>query len=253
MSNIILGSDGIAIRQGIYEESSVSKTDLGRFIDFQDGRRFRYCQASGAITKGHMAAAGAVVANDNTVTQTGMTVSISGGYIGAKVIKVLLAAATTANLYAGGFFVVEGGTGLGQCHRIKKNKAGGASVASPCELTLYDPLVVALDATSIISLTKNKYKDVVVDPATVVREPIGVPLITITAGGYYFWAQTRGYCAIAVDTSDTVVTGQFVMNGSTVAGACEPVTATDVKIVPFGVVVQVAAADTYATIDLHLE
>jgi len=253
MSNVILGSDGIAIRQGIYQESSVQMTDLGRFIDFEDGRRFRYCKASGAITKGHMAAAGAAVANDNTVTQTGMTVTISGGKIGATVIKVLLSAATTANLYADGLFVVEGGTGLGQCHRIKSNKAGGASVASPCELTLYDPLVVALDATSIISLTKSKYKDVVVAPATVVREPVGVPLITITTGGYYFWAQTRGHAAIAVDTGDTILTGDYVMNGSTVAGACEPVTATDVTVVPFGIAVQVAAADTYATIDLKVE
>lgn len=252
MSNVILGANGIAIRQGIYQESSVALTDLGRFIDFEDGRKFRYCKASGAITKGHMAAAGAVVANDNTVTQTGMTVTISNGYVGETVIKVLLGAATTLNLYEDGLFVVEGGTGLGQCHRIKSNKAGGASVAVPCELTLYDPLVVALDATSIISLTKNKYKDVVVAPVTVVREPIGVPLITITTL-YYFWAQTRGHCAIVVDTGDTILTGDYVMNGSTVPGAVEPVTATDVTVVPFGIAVQIAAADTYATIDLHLE
>ena len=86
MSNIILGSDGIAIRQGIYQQKSDKMTDLGRFIDFQDGRRFRYCQANGNITRGHMAAAAAVVANDNTVTQTAMTVALSNGYIGEKVI-----------------------------------------------------------------------------------------------------------------------------------------------------------------------
>ena len=252
MSNIILGSDGIAIRQNVYEESSVKKTDLGRFIDFQDGRRFRYCQANGAITKGHMATAGAVVANDNTVTQTGMTVTISGGKIGAKKIDVLLAAATTKNLYADGFLTIEGGTGLGQMHKIKKNSAGGASVASPCTIWLYDALVVALDATSIITLTKSKFKDVIVAPGTVVAPPVGVPLITIT-DDYYFWAQTRGYAPVVVDDGDTVIIGDYVMGGETDAGACEPLTATDVTIVPYGICVQVAANDTYATIDLKLE
>jgi hypothetical protein len=252
MGNVILGSDGIAIRQGVYEEKVTQETDLGRFIDFQDGRRFRYCQADAAITRGHMAAAGAVVANDNTVTQTAMTVALSNGYIGEKEVSVLLAAATTAHLYADGFLSIEGGLGLGYLYRIKDNKAGGALYTTPCILTLYDPIVIALDATSIISLTKLKYKDVVVAPTTVVREPIGVPLIDIT-DNYYFWAQTRGPALIVVDDSDTVVTGQFVMGGDTDAGACEPVTATSSVIVPYGKVVQVAAADTYALIDLQLE
>ena len=252
MSNIILGSDGIAIRQSIYEESSVKKTDLGRFIDFQDGRRFRYCQADGAITKGHVCTTANVVANDNTVTQTGMTVDLSNGYIGKKVINVLLAAATTANLYEGGYLTIEGGTGLGQMFKIKSNKAGGASVAVPCELTLYDPILVALDATSIITLTKNKYKDVVVGAATtVVGSPIGVPLISIT-DNYYFWAQTRGYCPIVVDDDGALTVGMEVVMGGGDTGAV--VVCADATLSRrLGVAVQVAAQDTYATIDLMLE
>ena len=252
MSNVILGSDGITIRQGIYEEKSTQETDLGRFIDFEDGRRFRYCKASGAITKGHMCSSGTVVAADNTVTQTGMTVALSNGYIGETVINVLLGGATTLNLYEDGLFVVEGGTGIGQCHRIKKNKAGGAAVATPCELTLYDPLVVALDATSIISLTKNRYKDVVVTPATtLVGTPIGVPLITITTGGYYFWAQTRGYAAVMCDDDGTITVGNLVSGGGGDAGAVIACAADTAKA--YGVCIQIAAIDTHCTIDLKLE
>ena len=251
MSNVILGSDGIAIRQGIYEESSSAKTDLGRFIDFEDGRRFRYCKASGAITKGHMCSSGTVVANDNTVTQTGMTVALSNGYIGETVINVLLGAATTLNLYEDGLFVVEGGTGIGQCHRIKKNKAGGSSTSSPCELTLYDPLVVALDATSVITLTKNRYKDVVVTPAsTLVGTPIGVPLITVTTA-YYFWAQTRGYAAVMCDDDGTITVGDLVSGGGGDAGAVITCAADVAKA--YGVCIQIAATDTHCTIDLKLE
>lgn len=253
MGNIILGSDGITVRQGIYEESVSQKAELGRFLDFEDGRRFRYCKASGAITKGHLCTTANVVADDNTITQTGMTVAISNGYIGETVINVLLAAATTLNLYEDGLFVVEGGVGLGQAHRIRKNKAGGAAVATPCELTLYDGLVVALDATSIITLTKNRYKDVVIGAATtVVGSPIGVPLITVTTGGYYFWAQTRGYCPIVVDDDGTLTVGMEVVMGGGDTGAvlvCADATLSK----RLGVAIQVAAIDTYATIDLMLE
>jgi len=251
MGNQILGANGIAIRQGIYAEKSTMETDLGRFIDFEDGRRFRYCQANGEIIKGHMCSSGTVVANDNTITQTAMTVALSNGYIGETVINVLLGAATTANLYAGGYLTIEGGTGLGQIYKIKSNKAGGALYTTPCEITLYDGLIVALDATSIISLTKNRYKDVVVTPATtLVGTPIGVPLITVT-DNYYFWAQTRGYAAVVVDDDGSITVGNLVSGGGGDAGAIITCAADTAKA--YGVCVQVAAIDTYATVDLKLE
>lgn len=252
MGNIVIAEGGIPIQQGLYEESITKKAELGRKLPFSDGRVFRYCQADGAITRGHIAAAGAVVANDNTVTQTGMTIAISGGSIGAKVVKVLLAAATTANLYEDGLLVIEGGTGLGYAYRIKSNKAGGAAVATPCELTLYDPIVVALDDTSIITLTKNRFKDVVVNPATtIISTPIGVPLIDIT-DNYFFWAQTRGYAPIVVDDDGTLTVGMGVSGGGGDAGAAllEGATLASKRI---GIAVQVAAIDTYATVDLQLE
>jgi len=250
MSHIILGSDGIAIRQGIYEEPVSNENDLGRFIDFQDGRRFRYCQAGEALTRGHMTTPSVVVANDNTVTQTDMTVALSNGYIGETEISVLLAADTTKNLYADGFLTIEGGTGLGYMYKIKSNKAGGTPYTDPCELTLYDKIVVALDATSIITLTMCKYKDVIVNDTTVVATPLGVPLIDVT-DDYYFWLQTRGYAPVIVDDDGALTIGQLVGGGGGDAGAGIVIAADTTQA--WGVVVQVAAQDTYATIDLHLE
>ena len=251
MGNIILGSDGITIRQGIYQEKASPMTDLGRFIDFQDGRRFRYCQADGEVLRGHMAAAGAVVDNDNTVTQADMTVVLSNGYIGETEVSVLLLGDTTKNMYADGLLTIEGGLGLGYAYRIKKNSAGGEPYTAPCVLTLYDPIVVALDVTSIITLTKLKYKDVVEVPkGAEVATPIGVPLIDVT-DNYYFWAQTRGYAPLVVDTGDTLTIGQLVGVGSSVDGACDDITVVTQK--PYGVCVQIAATATYATIDLQLE
>lgn len=249
MSNVVMAYGGIPIQQGIYDQSITKKADLGTLLPFLDGRCFRYakCNASAGITKGHMAESPTVVANESTITQTGMAAQA----IGKSVINVLLTAAIAANLYEDGWFTVESSTGLGQCFHIKSNKAGGLAVATPCELTLYDPLVVATSATSVISLTKNKYANVVVVPTTAVGIPIGVPLITVTTG-YYFWAQTKGPAALEVDTADVLVIGQPVGYPTTpaVAGAVGIPTITD-NI--WGVALQVAVAAAYALVDLQLE
>ena len=249
MGNVVMAYGGIPVQQGIYEESSTKKTDLGRLLPFEDGRCFRYakCNASAGITKAHMSESPTVVGNESTITQTGMAAQA----IGKKVIDVLLTASIAVNLYEDGWFTIESSTGLGQCFRIKSHKAGGASIAAPCELTLYDPLIVATAATSVISLTKNKYANVVVVPTTAVGIPIGVPLITVTTG-YYFWAQTKGPAALVADTGDTFVIGQPVGYPETpaVAGAGGIPTITD-NI--WGVALQVAAADAYGLVDLQLE
>lgn len=253
MGNIVLAQGGIPIQQGIYEQLSTKKCELGRLLPFLDGRCFRYCyKATGAgITQGHIAAAAALHTSTDTVTQTGMTVAISGAKIGAKVIKVLLTVDVAAHLFDDGLLTIEDGTGKGYCYRIKSNKAGGTPVADACELTLYDPIVVALAADAVISLTKNRYQDVVVAPVDEKSTLVGVPLIAITAE-YYFWAQTKGLAAVMGDTANNPAAGDLVSIGSTTAGSCR--TGEGTVYQPFGVCIQPASgASKYCTIDLMLE
>ena len=253
MGNIVIAQGGIPIQQGIYEESITKKADLGRLLPFSDGRCFRYCyKATGAgITRGHIAAAAALNDSVDTVTQTGMTVTISGGHIGAKVIKVLLSADVAANLFDDGLLTIEDGTGLGYCYRIKSNKAGGTPVADACELTLYDPIVIALAADAVLSLTEHKYQNVVVAPVDEKSTLVGVPLIDITAE-YYFWAQTKGYAAVMSDTAQNPAAGDLVSIGTTTPGSCR--TGEGTVYQPFGVCIQIGSAHSkYCTIDLMLE
>ena len=248
MSNVILGSDGIAIRQGIYEQSATKKTDLGRFIDFQDGRRFRYCLCDGGPTRGTVCAAAAINGDADKVTQSGMSTQAAG----ETVIEVLLSDSVAAHLFDDGFLTIEAdasGDSEGYIYRIKKNKAGGASVAAPCELTLYDKLQVALTSASILSLTVNRYQDVIVAPTSAAASAIGVPLIDVT-DDYYFWAQTRGYAAVLAASSNNPSAGNVVSVGGT-AGYIR--TAQGTTYQPVGVCIQPAAASTYTTIDLMLE
>jgi len=242
MGNILLPADGITIRQGIYEESSTQKTELGRFIDFEDGRRFRYCKADGAITKGHMCQSPAIDSDHTEVVQTGYGITAGD----KDNISVLLSAAPSANQYADGFLICNKGTGLGQIYKIKKNTAA----YDPCKIWLYDKVITTIAETAEITLIKNKYLDVVVAPTTVSGAPVGIPLISVT-DDYYFWAQSRGYAPLVVDDSSTLVVGDRVIFGGTDEGAGDP--AADDTSVSYGTVIYVATADEYAIVDLHLE
>jgi len=239
MSNIILGSDGIAIRQGIYQQSFDAKTDLGRFIPLEDGRIFRYCKCDGGITIGYLCVSPTFDDDDDQVAQTNY-----GFAVGSKDnISVLLGAAPTANQYADGLLVVSDGDGEGQSYRIRKNTA-----VIPIKIWLYDEVITAVADGDDITLMKNKYLDVIVSEVAGIATPIGVPLITIT-DNYYFWAQTRGYVGVLVDGSAAPVVGDNVMAGAAgtvrvAAGAVDPV---------IGVCVFAAPTGEYCIVDLHLE
>ena len=238
-----LNADGIVIRQGIYQESLTQKADLGRFIDLEDGRRYRYCKAEGAITKGHVCQSAAVVGDQMDIAQTAILA------IGDKDdLSIVVDAAPTKNDYAEGFLFVNDGDGQGEMYKIKKN-----SGASPCIVSLYDAIRVATASGSELSMIQSKYKDVFVCAAG--AQPtgaiVGVPNITVTTGGYYFWAQTKGYCAMHIETAITVGI-DVTLADTTTAGAVElRAVYTDVIL---GLALHTSTEDLdYGVIDLKLE
>lgn len=240
-----LHADGIVVRQGIYQESLTQNADLGRFIDLEDGRRYRYCKAEGAITKGHVCQSAAIDGNHNYVTQTGYTLAIGD----KDDINVLMGGTVVKNDYAEGFLVVNNDTGEGEMYKVRKN----SGAYSPCVISLYDAIRVATAAASELSLIQSKYRDVFVCAAG--AQPtgvlVGVPNITVTTGGYFFWAQTRGFCTVQVETAATVGIAVTIAD-TTTAGAVELKAAlTDLTV---GTALYTADADLdYIVVDLKLE
>lgn len=250
MGNVILGSDGIAIRQGIYEAKADKMTDLGRFIDFEDGRRFRYCLSNGGTSRGLMNAAVPINNNAAGITQTGMTVALSNGYVGEKEVNVQLGgAAATAHEFDDGLLVVENDDGAGYAYRIRKNNAQGAAYTTPCAVTLYDPIKVEFAINNVISLFHNKHFDVITAPTTEKGPPVGVPLCDV-ANNYYFWAQTRGYAPILRHSSGTLTAGKLCGIGD---AAGKPADQAQHYTYIWGLCIFAASASRYATIDLMLE
>lgn len=121
------------------------------------------------------------------------------------------------NQYAGGYFIVGAGTGIGQTLKIASHAAAAASATFV--VTLEDPIQVTLDATSTVSLMANPYKQTVISPATTVTGGTAgatiypVPAATlptfnattglaVTAGTpQYYYLVTHGPAAVISDSS----------------------------------------------------
>lgn len=125
------------------------------------------------------------------------------------------------NQFAGGWAVVASGTGIGQHFQIASHQP--AANAATFVVTLAEPLSVALDATSKISLIGNPAKNVIISPATTATgSPVGAtfyPIAASTAPTYngttgalstagtpqYAFVISSGPAAILVDNSVTNV------------------------------------------------
>jgi len=156
--------------------------------------------------------------------------------IGATVISVT----STANLAAAPWSTKDGGAegyiyfnvaaGLGQCYKIKGHDAFSGTSEIP--ITLYDPLTIALTASSKAGLVQNPYANVLATEAVVSGVCVGVPGIDVTAS-YYFWSQTGGPAAVACNT--TIALGTYAVVGTTAAKA-DPSAAVTTEL-PIGIMI----------------
>lgn len=201
--------------QTVFEISATANYPLGTKVKFPDRREFIYCKAGGVeLAPALMCQAPVQVANYTEQVQTAY-----GWSKGATTGTILITTGATpaANAWAEGYMIVNKGTGLGQAYRIKSN----TSHATIPTVVLYDPIVTAFAATSEITIVASPFNGTIVAPATTLTGiPVGVPLLTVTLG-YYYWSQVKGPCAMTVDTGDTVVIGEPVGSAGTnaVAGA----------------------------------
>ena len=178
--------------QGIYEESSYAKFDLGEKLELIDGRVFRYAYASAAISSGLAVSTDSVqlIAADTNGTFT----AAAAGATSITVNDATLGSATE-DLYAGAYF---GNITNGEQYRIKSNTAAASNVVT---FTLYDPIVTAVAATDDYMITPSIYN---VITATIAGgsydRVVGVNPIAVTSG-YYFWLQTAGIAFVKADES----------------------------------------------------
>ncbi len=229
------------------EISATAKYPLGTKLEARDGRLWRYCKAGGTqLSAGLMGQSPAIDAKLENEVQTATTTNI-----GDTTISVLVTTGsglTPANL-AGGYLVVEDGTGEG--HYYKINTASWSTEDTVLSVVLDEPIQVATEATSELSLYPNPWSGIIVAPTTITGYCVGVTNRVVTAD-YYYWAQRKGPCGMVVDAGDTVVIGALGgLPGTNGTAGAIGVPAITTQI--YGHIMGVAAGGETALVYLNLE
>lgn len=247
---------------GAYEPDI--QTLIGSKWDTADGRELVLVENGAvAIATGLMCQASAQI----TAFQ-GLAMTVPTAYpatAGATQILVTNGATVLkANLFQFGYLVTASGTGLGQTLKISGHQP--AANAGTFVVTLEDPIVTTLDATTTISLIANPYVNIIVHPTTNTGTPIGAtlyPLAASTAPTYngttgvlttagvaqYGFIVCHGPTAVLADSSSPTVS--FPVGASdTTAGAIGTATLTTLPQV--GIAMQTETSATYGMVFLQL-
>lgn len=203
--------------QGLYAQSSSAKESLGSLRITKDGRKFRYGKAGGTLAAGNMTI-GATA--DTAHTNETLVAAIAKGSYNFP-ITVTAGTAIAANQLADGLFIVQDGTGEGQCYTIMGNSAISAS-ETIVNISLEDPIITALDTTSEVSLIHNPFYGVR-HSATAEQIATGIPLIAVTSA-YYCWLQTGGPCCWFNEPGTAAGVGTNMISGTYTAGSVTPAT-----------------------------
>ena len=124
-----------------------------------------------------------------------------------------------------GYIYVNGGTGIGQCRKIKSHAAFASTNATLVEV--YDGWTVApIAADTECGIIENPYSNVVV-AAALTTMPVGVNPLAVTAS-YYFWAQTGGPAAVICHAAIPV--GTMAICGTT-SGEVDPMSAFTTEVI----------------------
>lgn len=165
-----------------------------------NGMGYVWCSHTGAES---LAAAEPLVSSSLNRATMSLATSTSALCVGATTITGITAGgnAITANVFADGYMMVVDGGGQGSYYRIRDHTAFTASTADG-SVVLCEPIKVASDSSTEVTLIQNKYADPQQSNAFGGDPFIGVPNVEIPAGDtttQYFWAQRLGYCPVFVD------------------------------------------------------
>jgi hypothetical protein len=229
--------------QGIYEASTTKMAPLGTRLAFADGRVFRYAYNGAAEAAPGKFMKCAVNTSSNFVNEE----VLAAVDVGAYTLTVETAACPTASIYVDGWLQINDAAGEGIQYKIKSYKAN-ATVATSCDVVLYDPIATALTTASEATFIGNPYYATVI--ATAITEwIIGVPPITVAASSYY-WLQTWGMAPVWSEGTPSAGFCIQLAVGNTVAGATVRTTVDTTP--PLGIQIEVGVQQEYKPVYLMI-
>lgn len=211
------------VANGAFQTSTDAslETLVGTRWDLSDGREVMLVQCGGSnIVAGVVTQDAAIIANHQGLDITAIQTYSANGNQPYKITATLGGTAVTANQYAGGFAVINVGTGKGQTLRIASHPAqsnGSGSVV----LTLEEAPTTALSASdSEVSLIPAHGNGIVITPTTLTNCVAGITLYALTAGDYGY-VVTKGITSCLSDAAAPAASGVAVSPSNATGGAVE--------------------------------
>ena len=194
----------------LFNPTSGQKHMLGLIYELDDGRMFRYCKNSSAavITRARMAAGEAPPSQLEEIAQTAQATAAN-----SIIFDVLVATGNSVSdgdLVDGYLWVSSSdsdGSTIGDSYIIKSNTWSTEDTILTLEIADEGGIRQAISATDDIGIVKNRFRDVVVKPASLASAVVGIPLVDVPIS-YHFWAQFRGVAPVLIDADATVVIGE---------------------------------------------
>lgn len=218
------GATGPLPYAGTSTDASLA-TLVGSKFETSDGREFVLVQNAGtALVQGQLVQGPAQITNHSNLTTS--TVAVGATTITVTAGGTLI----TANQYAGGYLIINAGTGIGQQLKIASHPS--ATSSGTCVITLEDAVQVATATASTKSClrlnpfgsqngTDFRTSGVIVCPVTVSGQVLGVSTYPIAATSTtvlsYGLIQSKGVCNVVNDANTGIGVG--VMPSSNTAGS----------------------------------
>ena len=209
---------GIGSGQGIWEVVTNPILRVGTRGSLEDGRVFYYARSSDS----NALPAGWFLQQERGNAQNEDRACVDAE-IGDPIITVTFGTKTAnANDYANGYVCVVDSIGEGITYQIDAHGAvtSGAAVA----LRLKDPVYVAFESDTTVTVIKNPWMDVIrSDVTNELSAAAGVSQVAVPVGSttpQYFWCQTWGVAAVRSQVSGIVQGSPVVrstLNTSTIA------------------------------------
>jgi len=229
-SNAIVGVPQCGADVDVYDVHATPRYEVGFGFERSDGCKFRYCHYGTTAVAGYLYAQdvseSSLVDSDNVIIAPSSTYKVPSepgniypGSIGSHYVVITLAS-TTADQYAGGYFITTDDTGEGYTYRIIGNTATNDPATGKIRLQLYKPLKIALDATTDFCIVGCLYANIEVATAATDMWIAGVCMAVVGTAGYYGWVQTKGPVGILQDDS-TVAVGDMVTLSDNTDGAVQ--------------------------------
>lgn len=198
-----------------YEAQQYQQEALGTLGSDQYGDLYVYAKAGASnISAGKLQLAPAPKTNHHNCV-AGAAVTADGRV--NKVTIDLGATALTANEYAGGLLIANDNGQEGTQYRISGHPAADSGAIA--EFTVERPFLESIATTHEFTLMHNPYRGVV-EGTSSTQQPVGVPMVDITAT-YFGWLKVRGIASVLAD--ETITLGAGVTAGTSTAGAVEEI------------------------------